>query len=279
MKTAIALGTFDGVHIGHRAVIKAASENENALVLAFSVPPKSFFVGEGIVLTDIQRKTELIKGLGIKKTKFLDFKEVKDISAQSFFESIVEKYDPKSIFCGENYTFGKDANGNVELLGILCKEKNIKLNVCPVIKYDGQAVSSSFIRELLKNGEIKRANELLSSEFSFCGEVIHGDKRGRTIGFPTINQEYPLSAAVLKRGVYRTCVLIDGKTYDSISNVGIRPTYATNTILCETFIKGFSADLYGKNIRVLFKDFIREEKKFSGLDELKEAIKEDCSVL
>ncbi len=279
MKTAIALGTFDGVHIGHRAVLQAASKHENSMALAFSLPPKSFFTKEGIVITDKQRKAELIKELGIENTVFLDFPHVKDTSAQDFFAQIVKQYNPECIYCGENYTFGKDALGNVELLKTLCKEKGVNLNVCKAVVENGKVVSSSYIRELLKQGNIAGANRLLLSDFSFTAKVIHGDKRGRTIGFPTINQQYPTACAELKRGVYKSYVIIENKKYDCISNIGIRPTYESDTVLCETYIKGFSSDIYGKNIRVFLTDFIREEKKFGGIDELKKAIENDLKFI
>ena len=275
MKTAIALGTFDGVHIGHRAVLEAAGKHENSIAVAFSLPPKSYFVNDGIVITDKQRKSELFKELGIKNTVFLDFDSVKDVSARDFFANIVRLYKPEFIYCGENYTFGKGALGNVELLKELCKENGVKLCVCEAVAQDGKVVSSSYIRELLKEGDIVKANRLLLSDFSFAAQVIHGDKRGRTIGFPTINQQYPVICAQLKRGVYKSYVIIDGKKYECISNVGIRPTYKSDTVLCETYIKGFSSDIYGKNVRVFLTEFIREEKKFCGLDELKKAIEND----
>ena len=279
MKSALALGTFDGVHMGHRAVLKAASEHENPIALAFSLPPKAYFFKKGIAITDKQQKAMLIKDLGIENTVFLDFPKVKDVSAEDFFALVVEQYNPKVIFCGKNYTFGKDALGNTRLLSKLCNEKGIELCVCESVVVDDMLVSSSYIRELLKNGEIEKANKLLMSDFSFSAEIIHGDKRGRTIGFPTINQQYPLSCAELKRGVYKSYVYLDGKKYDCISNIGIRPTYKSDTVLCETYIKGFEKQIYGETVRVYLKEFIREEKKFSGLEELKEAIEKDLSHL
>lgn len=276
LKTAIALGTFDGVHIGHRAVIKSAASYENSIVVAFKEPPKIYFGCKGIILTDTQRKTELIKNLGIKKTEYLEFEKLKSISAESFLEMLNEKYKPSVICCGDNYTFGKDAAGNTELLYDFCLSKGIRLNVCPAVRYGGHTVSSTFIRELLKEGKVKEANRLLESDFSFCARVIHGDERGRTIGFPTANQLYPEFCATVKYGVYRTKALIDGKFYDCMSNIGIRPTYMSEKVLCESFVLNYNGNLYGKNIRIFLKDFIREEKRFSSLEELKSTISADC---
>lgn len=276
MKTAIALGTFDGVHIGHRAVIKSAASYENSIVVAFKEPPKVFFGCKGIVLTDKQRKTELIKNLGINKIEYLEFEKLKNISAESFLEMLNEKYKPSVICCGYNYTFGENAVGNTELLSDFCSSKGIRLNISSAVRYDGHTVSSTFIRELLKEGKVKQANRLLESDFSFCTQVIHGDERGRTIGFPTANQLYPELCATVKYGVYRTKALIDGKLYDCMSNIGIRPTYLSEKVLCESFVLNYNGNLYGKNIRIFLKDFIREEKRFSGLEELKRTISDDC---
>lgn len=279
MKTAIALGTFDGVHYGHKQVLSLAAENEFSVALVFSLPPKAYFLNKGIALSDANIKKELILSLGIKKVEFLEFLKVKDIPAEEFFNELINKYNPKKVYCGENYSFGKNGAGDINLLKTLCQKNNIELVVVPFVRAGGEIISSSVIRNLLKEGEVNKANSLMVSPFSFTAPVTEGDKRGRTIGFPTINQPYPKENAEVKFGVYSSCVFINGKEYKSITNVGIRPTYQTKEVYAETYIIGFNGDLYGKEIRVYLKEFLREEKKFSSLSELKETIKSDLEKI
>ncbi len=279
METAIALGTFDGVHYGHKQVLKMAQENEFSVALVFSLPPKYYFLNKGIAITDVKKKEETILSLGIKKVEFLDFLKVKDISAEDFFNNLLKIYNPKKIYCGENYSFGKCGAGDINLLKALCEKNSIALVVVPFVCAGGEIISSSLIRNLLKEGNIKKANSLMVSPFSFIAPVTEGDKRGRTIGFPTINQPYPKENTEVKFGVYSSWVFINGKEYKSITNIGIRPTYETKEVYAETHIIGFQGDLYGKEIRVYLKDFLREERKFSSLLELKETIGNDLNKL
>lgn len=279
MKTAIALGTFDGVHFGHKKVLKLAAENEFSVALVFALPPKFYFLNKGIALTDKAKKEELILSLSVNKVDFLDFLTVKDILPEDFFNGILKKYNPSVIYCGENYTFGKNGEGDVKLLKELCQKNNVVLNIVPYVCDGEQIISSSYIRNLLKQGKVNKANALMVEDFSFLAPVINGDKRGRTIGFPTINQLYPKEMAEVKFGVYASYVFINEKGYKSITNIGIRPTYQTKEVFAETYIIGFDGDLYGSEIRVYLKEFLREEKKFSNLNELKETIKCDIEKI
>ena len=274
--TAIALGTFDGVHKGHRAVLNAAYKSGYpAVAVAFKVPPKTFFTKEGIILTDSDTKTRLIKETGIKEVFYLDFSVVKDTSPEDFFSFLIKEFSPALIVCGYNYTFGKGGKGDTALLKALCEQNGVQLKITDKVIDGGEPVSSSRIRLLLKEGKVKEAADLLEGEFSVSGKVLHGDERGRTIDFPTFNQLYPETAATVKYGVYMTKAIIDGKEYFGMTNIGIRPTYPLKTPLCETNLFGFSGDLYGQTVRLYLLDFIREEKKFSSLSRLKEAIAED----
>lgn len=280
MKTAIALGTFDGVHIGHIAVLETAAKSGfTPVAVAFKVPPKAFLRDDNIIITPWQEKAETIKKIGIENIYFLDFQRVKDITAEEFFNFLYEKYSPALIVCGYNYTFGKGGKGDTHKLKQLCEEKGIKLSVLPQVTAEDIPVSSSYIRSLLRNGDIKAANRLLYNNFSVSGTVLHGDERGRTIGFPTFNQEYPKDKARVKFGVYFAKTEVDGKEYYGMTNIGIRPTYPSNVPLCETHIFGFSGDLYGKELTVTLLDFIREEKKFSSLKELEDSIKKDKETI
>ena len=179
------------------------------------------------------------------------------------------------IVCGFNYTFGKNCSGDTDLLCKLCDENQITLKVVEKISAFGQVVSSSRIRDLLKNGDCETAAKLMGHPFSVSGKIIHGDKRGRQINFPTINQLSNERTASLKFGVYMSKMIIDGKEYYGMTNIGCRPTFPSDSPLCETNLFGFSGDLYGRNLRLYLLSFIREEKKFTDLMELKSAIKND----
>lgn len=275
-KTAIALGTFDGVHAGHIAVLKeAVSSGLDTVCIAFRVPPKCFFQTQNIILTPEKDKTRLIKETGIKKVDYIDFEEVKDLTPEEFFKKINDKYNISLIVCGYNYSFGKGGKGDTALLKKLCQDRKITLKVVEKVTVNGDTVSSSFIRELLKTGHIEKAVSLLPDGFSISGEVIHGDRRGTGINFPTINQYYPENRAEIKFGVYMSSAVIDGKTYYGMTNIGFRPTYPVKKPLCETNLFNFSDDLYGQNIKINLLSFIRDEKTFSSLSELKEAIETD----
>lgn len=274
--TAIALGTFDGVHAGHSAVLKeAVNSGFYSVCLAFRIPPKCFFSDENIILTPESVKTRLIKEIGIDRVDYIDFPSVKDLSAEAFFNDIKAKYSPSLIVCGYDYSFGKGGKGDTELLKSLCDKNDISLKIIDKVTVNGETISSSFIRKLLINGEIEKANSLLPECFSIHGEVVHGDKRGTDINFPTINQYYPERAAKIKFGVYMSCTDINGKTYYGMTNIGIRPSFPVKKPLCETNLFDFSGDVYGQNIKIKLLSFIREEKTFSSLSELKDAIEND----
>lgn len=273
--TAIVLGTFDGVHTGHKEVIKKAKNTGLYTVcVAFQIPPKYYFNRGSIILTDKEEKNRILNALA-DEVYYLDFQELRDISAEDFFYFLKDKFSPKHIVCGYDYTFGKNAIGDCSLLSSLCQKDGIELTVCPKVTVDGIAVSSSKIRELLLCGQVEKVKKLLGRNFSLKAKVTEGDKRGRTMGFPTINQLYPQGKAEIKRGVYLTHIFIKGKKYYGMTNVGYRPTFPTTDIYCETNLFDFEGDLYNKKIRLYFDKFLRDEKKFSSLDQLISSIKED----
>ena len=274
MKNAIALGTFDGIHTAHREVLNLPMGYKK-IAVTFKTPPKMYFSGNYEMIMTFEEKCEALKTLGFGEICALDFGEVKDTPLTEFLEKIFVKYNPSYISCGFDYRFGKGAEGNVDSLAKYCRQKGIKLNVCSEITYNNQTVSSSMIREFLKNGEIEKANSLLLNPFSFTGEVIEGQKRGRTIGFPTINQKYPEELVKLKFGVYKTKILFGGKEYLGVTNIGIRPTFKSDYVISETYIKDFSGDLYGKTVKTVPLKFLRSEIKFNSAEELKRQIEKD----
>lgn len=274
MKNAIALGTFDGIHIAHRKVLDLPQDHRK-IAVTFQKPPKMFFEKNQELLISYDDKVEILKSLGYAEVLSLDFGSVKDISPCRFLEFLYDKFTPSIISCGFNYRFGKGGKGDTELLSRFCEEKGIELKICSPVMQGENTISSSLIREMLKNGEVEKANSLLYAPFSFKTIVESGNKRGRTIGFPTVNQRYPEDLVNLKFGVYKTKVWIENCKYDGITNIGIRPTFESNYVISETYIKEFSGDLYGKTVKVEILKFLREEKKFSSLEEIKNQIEQD----
>ena len=274
MKNAVVLGTFDGVHLGHKSVIDKA-EGFNITAVTFEKSPRAYFDNSIKALMTGEDRIERLKSLGVNETVMLRFNEVRDIPSIDFLDFIREKYNPSLICCGYNYHFGKNAEGNTELLSEYCKKHNITLRVAECVEINSTAVSSTLIREKIFIGEIDVANSLLGYNFGFKGEVINGDKRGRTLGFPTINQAFPETLTPPLFGVYETKVTINSESYRAITNIGYRPTFATDKIFCETNIENFSGDIYGDIVDLRFVKFIRKEKKFESLEQLKNAISED----
>ena len=275
MKTALALGTFDGLHDGHRAVLEAVLPY-NSIAVSFRLPPKAVLSGAPKLLMTPADKLRSLKKLGIKNVELLDFEEVRSLEATEFLDMLVHRFSPKLISCGYNYRFGKNAAGDTRLLKEYCKEKGIDF-VCHdcVCSADGTPISSTALRTMLKNGELQKANSHIYGGFSFSAPVLHGDERGRTIGFPTINQKYPDVLVPIKFGVYAVKVIIEDEEYNGIANIGVRPTWKTEHIMSETYIENFSGDLYERLVTVKPLAFLRGETVFSSVDELKSTIIND----
>lgn len=274
MKTALALGTFDGVHKGHRAVLELPPEYKKIAVV-FPLPPKAALLGEPIALMTPEDKCRVLKSIGTDEVFKLDFGKVRNMPPYNFLKFLRDTFSPDYISCGFNYRFGKNASGDTALLSEFCKENGITLKVCEPVTADGETVSSTEIRAFLKSGEPEKANSLMTEPFSYTAPVIKGDERGRTLGFPTANQKYPEVLIPVRFGVYKSSAVINGKAYSAITDIGVRPTFKTDYIISETFIKDFSADIYGREMTVSLLGFIRGEIKFSSAEELAAQIKKD----
>lgn len=274
-KSAIAFGTFDGLHIGHLAVLKAVTQSGyKPIAVTFEVPPKMKNKLELILRTE--EKIALINKMGIE-TVVLNFDSVKNIPPKEFLEQIFEKYNPALISVGFDFRFGKEAAGDTETVKEFCREKRIECNVCPAVSIEDKIASSTEIRKSISNGDVERATAILGRPFSFTGEISHGDKRGRVIGFPTINIVYPENLVVPKFGVYLSEVVVDGKAYKGITNLGLRPTFKTDVPTSETHIFDFNSEVYGKMATISLLKFLREESRFNSLEKLKEAIQCDIA--
>ena len=276
MKTAVVLGTFDGLHAGHRAVISAA-EDFHCVACTFRIPPKTAKSKEKELLMLPDDRTAALKKLGVDTVVMSEFEDIKDMPPDEYLRMLSEKYSPSRIVCGFDYRFGKKALGDCDTLKCFCYDKGIEFICCPEVKQGGVRISSTLIREMIRNGEIERADGLLYEDFSFASPVLMGDRRGRTIGFPTINQDFPELLVKPRFGVYLSDVDIDGRVYRGITDIGLRPTFEKDHITSETYIYGFSGDVYGKTVRLYPRRFLRPEQKFASLEQLKAAIWRDVS--
>ena len=275
---ALALGTFDGFHLGHKKVIdNAIASNKTPKVLLFNEHPQKVITKKspGELITESQKK-ELLDKWGIEPI-IIDFGDIMNFTYEEFFyEILLKKIGVTALSCGFNYHFGSKAQGNTEKLSALCKKENIELFISDAVEYKNEPVSSTRIRKAIKNGDMEEANAMLGREFSYDFLVVHGDARGRTIDSPTINQFFTEDFIVPEYGVYASYAVIDGEKYSSVTNVGVRPTIeGFSKERSETNIIGFTGDLYDKNISVHLLKKIREEMRFSGLDELKNQIAKD----
>lgn len=278
--TAIALGYFDGLHKGHRNVISlAAAEKENGLTpvcFTFSKSPKSVLYGtQSNALMTSEDKIKTLERLGIERTYQADFEKIMNMPAKDFAQEIlIDTLKAEKLFCGFNYRYGKNGEGSAETLKSFCESKGITLTVVPATESDGEVVSSTLIRKLIADGNVKRANELMCSRFGFSSVIEHGKRLGRELGTPTINQPLCSELVVPKFGVYASIVTLEnGETYCGVTNIGIKPTVGGNTPLCETWMPKYKGgEIYGQSADVRLLEFIRPERKFSGIDELKDAI-------
>lgn len=279
----MALGFFDGVHMGHRAVIQGCVENKGeyrSIVLTFlESPAKALGKTAPDLLSDNTRKAELIKELGADDLIFADFCRMKDMEPAEFVQKILcEQLNAKRVYCGFNFHFGARGKGDTAALQRLCEERGIGVSVKEPVTIDDEQVSSSLIRELIRGGEIGKANSLLGYRYAIEGTIGSGNHIGTGMGFPTVNLPIEKGTAIPRFGVYASDVMIDGKRYKGATNIGVHPTVGENeTPLCETFLLNFSGgDLYGKKVRCELKEFIRPEKRFDSMEELTEQIRKDC---
>ncbi len=285
-KTSVALGLFDGVHLGHRKVLELAlKSSENGTIPAvFTFAPENVLhkpTGKDGYIYDSQEKQRILREMGFNTIYSPHFSHVCHMTGEAFAKEIlVKRLNVAEVFCGENFHFGKNASCGVADLRKFGEKLGFRVTVAEDAFYNGKIVSSGEIRQLLLNGDIVGANELLGCPYAVSAQVVDGAKLGRTIGFPTANQLYRENQLVPKFGVYRGKTEIDGVTYSTMTNIGRKPTVNYGGIpLAETYICGFSGDIYGRIIQVKLLEFIRPEKKFNSVEELTAQIAEDIEAV
>ncbi len=260
------LGGFDGLHAGHRLLLSRAKESGLPVGIMTIVGGKE----EGI-FTFLEREY-IFKNAGVDFVFELPFEEIKDISPEAFLQKLTEEFSPQLFVCGEDFRFGLHAAGTPETIK---QATHVRVEILPLLKMDGEKVSSRQIKELLSQGKIEKANEMLAHEFFLTGKVIKDRQIGRTMDFPTANIEYPTGKYPLKKGVYETRVTVEGKTYKGITNYGARPTFDNDKITTETHLDGFEGDLYGKDLTVEFIRYLRDIQKFESVAQLKNQLTTD----
>lgn len=264
----LCLGYFDSLHLGHLTLIKKSMNlGKKVGVLTMDPNPSSFFIDNVKEINSIDDKIGILKEVGVDYFIILETdRELLNISAERFVKDILIPLGVKNVVCGFDYHFGKDKQGDSDMLSYY---EEFDTYVCDPIVDNEEKVSTTLIKSLLKDGNIKRVNKLLTREYQIKGKVIRGNSLGHTIGYPTANIELDESKLYPKVGVYSGYAIVDGIKYLSMINIGTHPTIKElSKEIIEVHIINQNIDLYNKEITLIFKDFIRNEKKFNSLEEL-----------
>ena len=281
-KVIYALGFFDGVHLGHQALLSACRELAQrhgckAGAVTFTSHPDALVTGKTppLIDTDLQRQ-QLLSAYGTKNILALSFDEaLKNTPWEDFLEFLLQK-GAAGFVCGEDFRFGHRGEGTAQKLADFCRKKGLPWAVVPAQTLDGIRISSTHIRSLIEAGDMETAGRFLGHAHALTGVVRHGRELGRTIGIPTANLTIPEGVIVPKFGVYATQILLNGSCYNAVTNVGTRPTVDGNGVTVESWLLDYSGDLYGKHLTVFFHQFLRPEQKFPRLEDLQAQIRKDA---
>lgn len=283
-ESVVALGTFDGVHLGHkeilrRCVSRAKQESIPSCVFTFDKHPLEVIKPQLApeTLTDLEDKFALIKDAGIENTVIARFdRKMARTGPEEFVRKVLVDYlNAKWVVVGFNYTFGFKAEGNAETLKGFGKKYGFNVEISKPVVVDGTVVSSTRIRASLAKGDVEAACKMLGRPYSVKGKIVRGQSRGKAMGYPTVNLDVPREIALPKAGVYATIACIEGEMYKGVTNVGTRPTFRGKAVTVETHIIRFDGDIYGKALRVLFVKRLRDEKRFESAEALACQISQD----
>lgn len=287
-KTAVVLGNFDGIHRGHLLLINKAKEvarEEGIKTAVFTFEPHPSFVLTNRTPVDLiylpSEKERVMSIEGIDYYIVLPFsKETASMLPQQFIEDIILKQmNAQIVIIGADYRFGKNRSGDFSTLVEYSRTHDFDVNVVHKLRFEDQDISSTWIRDEIKNGNLELANQLMNRPFFFSGEVMHGKRIGTTIGFPTANIIPHISKLLPPSGVYVSTVEVHGEIFHAITNVGSNPTVAGQAVTVEAHIFDFDEDIYGQDIYINLYSYLRSEKKFDGLEQLKQQIGNDIKAM
>jgi riboflavin kinase/FMN adenylyltransferase len=282
--TLLTVGVFDGVHLGHRHLMAkltelAKKQKLDSGVITFSRNPREVLSPQTSLpfLTDIERRTELLKEEGVDEVIPLTFTpELANLSPKEFLSLLKKQLRMKGLVVGPDFALGKNREGNTDVLRQLAKEMGFSLTVVPPLTIDGEVVSSTAIRQALAEGDMRRAQKLMGRPFRLHGRVVRGDRRGSdTLGFPTANLETDREQALPADGVYTSRAFIDNQAYPAMTNIGFQPTFGGDKRLVEVYLLDYRGDLYGQELAIEIIERLRGEIKFDSPEELKKQIAED----
>ncbi len=277
---AVALGFFDCIHLGHGYLADIAknyaeTNGIQSALLTFSNDPSGFFGGEQQIY-DFSTRTEVLKSKGIDNIISARFEaEFAAMEPETFLNRLTNSLNVRYIVVGKDYTFGKNAGGNVEFLQNYCNDKNIVLDVRDFKKADGKKISTSSLKKYVRSGNVSQLNKYLTSPYFIIGTVMHERSVGHKLGFPTANILSSRDRLPLCDGVYAAKITVDGNSYEAMTNVGTKPTFSIDTPSVEAFIFDFNGDIYGKEVKLEFFERTRDVTKFSSADELKAQLEKD----
>lgn len=279
--SSVTIGVFDGVHRGHRALISRLNPDLRTTVLTFDPHPVEVLLPgtPPRLITTLEERYRILDAIGLDQVGVLDLSEIKGLSPEEFVASVlVDRLDMRHLVLGPDFRFGKDRTGDVDLLAELGGQHGFELEVLPLVSDDEGPISSSRIRAMIEGGEVARAAEHLTSRFTVTGPVIHGDKRGASIGYPTANLVPPPRKVLPAMGVYAAFAHIGGVTERAAVNIGRRPTFGGGDVLIEAYIMDFDEEIYGELLTVELVQYLREELDFDRVADLVEQMGEDVAV-
>ncbi len=271
-ESVVTIGTFDGVHKGHKLVFEKIKNYSELLpaVITFKKSPKDV-INNKIVksIYDIKTKEELINEFGIKKIISIDFDaSIKNLTAEKFIKLLKKYLKLKLLVIGEDATIGKDKIGKKNGLDQILKKYNSNLKSIDIKKDKQKKISSSELKKLIKLGEIEKVNKNLSKDYFINGKIVEGKKLGRELGYPTANLEYSKDIIIPKDGIYKTKSIFKGENFKSITSIGNNPTFNEKIKTIETYIIDFNKNIYGEDLKIIFKDFVRNQVKFENKEDL-----------